>query len=105
MPKWQSDKSSGVTLTFFAPEVTPEVKKVIDVLLSEMSRQEIQEQLKLKDDEHFRKTYLLPALNAGFIEMTVPDKPNSRMQKHRVTKAGKNARGAEVTSTGSVTGR
>jgi hypothetical protein len=26
--------------------------------------------LGLKDDEHFRKKYLLPALEAGFIEMT-----------------------------------
>lgn len=58
----------------------------------QMSRQEIQEKLKLKNNEYFRKAYLLPALKAGFIEMTVPDKPNSRMQKYRVTTAGKNAR-------------
>ena len=33
---------------------------------------------KAEEDEHFRKAYLLPALQAGLIEMTIPDKPRSR---------------------------
>ncbi|MGQ0524737.1 MAG: Fic family protein, partial [Betaproteobacteria bacterium] len=44
--------------------------------------------LGLRDDEHFRKAYLLPALEAGWVEMTIPDKPNSRLQKYRLTAAG-----------------
>ena len=32
----------------------------------------------LSHDEHFRQTYLLPALQSGLIEMTIPDKPTSR---------------------------
>ena len=51
-----------------------------------MSRQDLQAALGLKDAEHFRKAYLQPALAAGLIEMTVPDKPQSRSQKYR--KAG-----------------
>ena len=43
----------------------------------------------LKDDEHFRKTYLLPALETGLIEMTVPDKPRSSKQKYRLTGMGR----------------
>jgi ATP-dependent DNA helicase RecG len=31
---------------------------------------------------------LKPALKAGFIEMTIPEKPNSRLQKYRLTKKG-----------------
>ena len=46
----------------------------------EMTGQRLQEVLALKDGEHFRKTYLLPALRAGLIEMTIPDKPRSSKQ-------------------------
>jgi len=42
----------------------------------------------LIDDEHFRKAYLQPALDAGLIEMTVPDKPRSTRQKYRLTAKG-----------------
>jgi ATP-dependent DNA helicase RecG len=44
--------------------------------------------LRLKNVEHFRKAYLLPAINAGLVEMTRPDKPKSRLQKYRLTAAG-----------------
>jgi len=45
--------------------------------------------LTLRDDEHFRKAYLLPALEAALIEMTIPDKPKSSKQKYRLTEKGK----------------
>jgi hypothetical protein len=53
-----------------------------------MTRQQLQVALKLKNDEHFRKSYLLPALEAGLIEMTIPDKPKSSKQKYHLTTAG-----------------
>jgi Fic family protein len=71
-----------------APEVTPEVR-LLSVLTSEMTRQQLKEALGLKDDEHFRKAYLLPALEAGLIEMTIPDKPRSSKQKYRPTDKGR----------------
>jgi Fic family protein len=71
-----------------APEVTPEVR-LLSVLAGEMTRQQIKEALGLKDDEHFRKAYLLPALDAGLIEMTIPDKPRSSKQKYRLTDRGR----------------
>jgi len=43
---------------------------IADDAIGEISRQRLQAMLGLKDDEHFRKKYLLPALEAGFIEMT-----------------------------------
>lgn len=70
-----------------APEVTPEVR-LLKVLNGEMSRQALQAALDLKDDEHFRKSYLLPALEAGLIEMTIPDKPRSSKQRYRLTEKG-----------------
>ena len=66
-----------------APEVTPEVR-LVQVLVGEMTRQQLQQALGLKDDDHFRKAYLQPALDAGLIEMTVPDKPRSSRQKYRL---------------------
>ena len=45
------------------PEVTPEVR-LLKALSGEMTRQQLQVALQLKDDEHFRKAYLLPALRA-----------------------------------------
>lgn len=75
-----------------APEVTPEVR-LISVLAGEMTRQQLKEALGLKDDEHFRKSYLLPALEAGLIEMTIPDKPRSSKQKYRLTDKGRQMMG------------
>jgi len=66
---------------------TTEVQ-LLKVLSGEMTRQHLQVALKLKNDEHFRKAYLVPALKAGLIEMTIPDKPRSSKQKYRLTTAG-----------------
>ncbi|AMV72354.1 hypothetical protein JCM30471_08610 [Desulfuromonas carbonis] len=71
-----------------APEVTPEVR-LLSVLSGEMTRQQLKEALGLKDDEHFRKAYLFPALEAGLVEMTLPDKPRSSKQKYRLTDKGR----------------
>ena len=60
------------------PEVTPEVERVVVALVGEWPRQQLQEALGLKDGEHFRKAYLLPSLETGLVEMTLPDKPRSR---------------------------
>ncbi len=72
-----------------APQVTPQVRKMLARIEGEMARQSIQDALGLTDREHFRKAYLAPALEHGLIEMTVPDKPNSRLQKYRLTVQGK----------------
>ena len=53
-----------------------------------MNRASIQAGLKLKDRPHFLASYLKPALKAGLIEMTLPDKPTSRHQRYRRTAAG-----------------
>jgi len=49
----------------------------------------IREGLRLKDRTHAREAYINPALKSGFIEMTIPEKPNSRLQKYRLTPRGK----------------
>ena len=54
-----------------------------------MDRQEIQAKLGLSHRENFRSNYLKLALEQEFIEMTIPDKPNSSLQKYRLTVLGK----------------
>ena len=54
-----------------------------------MSRHEIQQALGLKHEDHFRNAYLVPTLQAGLIEMTIPDKPRSSRQRYRLTPAGR----------------
>ena len=42
----------------------------------------------MKDIAHFRRAWLVPALEAGLIEMTIPDRPRSSQQRYRLTTAG-----------------
>jgi len=51
-----------------------------------MSRDELQSVLSLNDRKSFRERYLKPALEAGLIEMTLPDKPKSPLQCYRLKK-------------------
>ena len=41
------------------------------------------------DREHFRKAYVEPLVTAGWLERTIPDKPTSRLQKHRLKAKGR----------------
>lgn len=77
------------------PEVTPEVRLVI-MLDQPMTRRELQEALQLKDAKHFRKAYLLASLEQGLVEMTIPDKPTSRLQKYRLTAKGRALRAKQT---------
>jgi len=70
-------------------QVTAQVKELIEILSKEMDRQEIQDMLGLSHREHFRLKYLKPALEQGFIEMTIPERPSSKLQKYRLTILGK----------------
>jgi ATP-dependent DNA helicase RecG len=60
-----------------------------------MTRSQLQQSLQLADREHFRREYLAPALKAGLIERTIPDKPRSRLQKYRLTAKGRTLLGEE----------
>ena len=54
-----------------------------------MSREALQQTLALQDRKSFRERYLKPALAEGLIEMSIPDKPNSRLQRYRLTDKGR----------------
>ena len=63
--------------------------RLTKAISGEMTRQGLGTRLGLKNDEHFRKAYLLHALQAGLNEMTIPDKPRSRNQRYRLTPEGR----------------
>lgn len=68
--------------------VDTEEVNLLQAISGAMTRRELQAVLGFKHDEHFRKAHLLPALRRGWIEMTLPDKPNSRNQRYRLTPQG-----------------
>jgi len=69
--------------------VAGEVARLVLVLDGEMRRTEIQKVLGLRHEDYFREAYLVPALNAGYVEMTIPDKPKSSKQRYRLTARGR----------------
>ncbi len=83
----KSDSNKSVTPQA-TPQVTPQVEQLLNIIKGDMSRDELQQALGLKDRKSFRNRYLLPALEQGLIEMTIPDKPNSSLQKYRLIMRG-----------------
>ena len=74
-----------------APQVTPQVARLLAIIRGEMSRTELMQAMGLKDRWNFIDGYLAPALVAGFVELTIPDRPNSRLQKYCLTAKGEAA--------------
>jgi Fic family protein len=75
-------------------QVTDQVNDQVAALLralgtKTLSALECMKRLKLSHRPTFRANHLNPALSAGLIERTIPDKPNSRLQKYRVTTKGR----------------
>ena len=73
------------------PQVSPQIQQLISVMNElgvEASREKLQLALNLSDRKSFRSRYLHPALEMDLIEMTLPDKPNSSLQRYRLTALG-----------------
>ena len=68
---------------------TAQVIKLLKVLNKPYHREEIQQLLALSHREYFRKNYLNPAIEQGFVALTIPDKPTSKNQKYYLTDKGK----------------
>jgi len=72
------------------PQVTPPVVVLLRLLdsLDALGNTEIRKRLGLKDRKHLQERYLEPALAEGLVELTIPNKPRSNLQKYRLTKKG-----------------
>ena len=90
----QFDTSAPHVTPHEALHVTLHVGRLLSVLSGDMARAELMQTLGLKNRSHFSRTYLQPGLDAGLIEMTIPDRPRSRMQRYRLTAHGMRLRDA-----------
>ena len=69
-------------------QVTMQDNREIELLnfcVTPKTREEMQYHIGIQNRDYFRANILKPLLNTGKLEMTIPDKPNSRNQKY-VTK-------------------
>ena len=89
------EQNGYFVVTFRAPmadltaQVTAQVEQLLRACTEPRSRDELQGALGLEHRENFRKAYLNPALASGLLERTIPQKPNSRLQKYRLSAAGR----------------
>ena len=60
-----------------APQVAPQARALLMVLHDEMNREQLQRALNLNARKNFRLLDLIPALQAGLIERTIPDNPTA----------------------------
>ena len=74
--------SDGEKVTKSATKSTEMMNEVIDFCQQPRSLTEIMKHLQLKHRNNAKSRYVDPLIEGGFIEMTIPDKPNSRNQKY-----------------------
>ena len=70
------------------PQAIPQVKLLLNAINGEMDTSELMQKIGISDRKYFRTAFVVPAIKAGFIEMTNPDSPRSPKQKYRVTEFG-----------------
>lgn len=82
------DTDLDVSLDMYTMSVLVErlIKQLSD---TEKGISQLMQELNIHHKRHFRTAYLLPAIEQGLVEMTIPDKPTSRNQKYRLTVLGK----------------
>ena len=88
LPISAHDHASDHASNHASDHASVQVEKLVSTLTGEMGRSELQGLLSIKNRDYFRTDYLNPAISNGYIELTIPDKPNSQNQKYRLTAKG-----------------
>ena len=79
--------SSDQVPTKLSPSEQDSFPELLEALGADtLSATQLMERMGLVHRPHFRQFYLIPALEKGIIERTIPDKPNSPRQRYRAKK-------------------
>jgi len=71
-------------------QVTAQVAAQVAIFCQKpRAAREIMEHLNLHHWKTFQANYLIPLIQDGLLERTIPDKPTSRLQKYRLTEKGR----------------
>jgi ATP-dependent DNA helicase RecG len=89
-PPLTRPRMAGKSPTQSPTQLSDPVLRLLSVLQAgELSPNELRTMLDIKHRPTFRQNYLHPALSSDLIRRTIPDKPNSRFQKYRLTAKGR----------------
>ena len=81
----QTIKETAIETDQAGDQVGDQVRKLVELLRQgPRSASELMSDLSLSHRPTFRKNYLRPAIDAGIIEMTRPEKPQAKNQKYRL---------------------
>ena len=65
-----------------------QVIQILDFCMRPKSVQRMMKQIKWSNRTKFRNKFINPLLDTAFIQMTIPDKPNSSKQQYQITERG-----------------
>jgi len=82
------DRASTVQLPGKYHASTVQVLQLVEVMTEEHSTRELRDMLNLKNRDHFRITYLNPAMADNLVMMKYPQSPNSPKQRYLLTPEG-----------------
>ena len=68
--------------------VSKAIRTIVTCIEGEIDRDTLQSLIGIKHRTYFRSTYIKPALEEGYIEFTLPNEKQSKLQKYRLTAKG-----------------
>ena len=71
-----------------ASNVSKAIRALVTCIEGEVDRDTLQSFIGIKHRTYFRSTYIKPALDEGYIEFTLPNEKQSKLQKYRLTAKG-----------------
>ena len=71
-----------------ASNVSKAIRTLVTCIEGEVDRDTLQSIIGIKHRTYFRSTYIKPALDEGYIEFTLPNEKQSKLQKYRLTAKG-----------------